>query len=127
MKEITMKKKACLFAACVVFLALAGCGSINHTYLADQRFEPRPNDYPIQLIQRGAKVDREYIPLAVLSAHYLPPTRFSRIPDSFMEKIRNEARSIGGDAIIDLDIYQAPAGSVGMDSYTVQGQIVRWK
>jgi hypothetical protein len=101
-----------------VFFPLA-CGMPPRSaYLTDQRFPPKPPSAPIEIF--SGLPDKPYILIGEISAgQYL----FGNA----IEKSKEIARDMGGDAIINYRGYAAPAGTVAAGAFTAQGMVVRWK
>lgn len=115
-------------AAAVLVLSLAACtfsGEEGSTYLADQRYAPKPADAPIEIIP--GEPDRPYILLGDVNAWADVPLFGNPDPQNAVEKLKVMAREMGGDAIIRYTGHRAPAGTVGAGGFTAQGMAVRWK
>ena len=108
--------------------ALVGCAvnQINHVFLTDVRYDPRPKDWPIKLIPKGDPVPTGAHVIASINARYHAVMADHPPDEEYLNKIKDEARSVGGDAIIEFDVWQAPVGTVGAGSYQISGKIVRF-
>jgi hypothetical protein len=105
------------------FFSLA-CSSPRSTYLTEQRFPPKPPSAPIEIFSEVP--DKPYILIGEVSDRELG-TWGPADPKLAIEKIKEMARNMGGDAIINYRGYTAPAGTVAAGAFTAQGMAVRWK
>lgn len=101
--------------ACVLTLGLATCGwfvnSRGYRY-DDVRRTPRASDHPIPIIADPAGLDRPYVIIGMVQAD---PGSMAGIADrELQEGLRQEARKMGGDALINLqrksDLRGHPSG-----------------
>ncbi len=88
---------------CVLALGLATCGwfvnSRGYRY-DDVRRTPRTSDHPIPIIADPGGLDRPYVIIGMVQAD---PGSMAGIADrELQEGLRQEARKMGGDALINL-------------------------
>ncbi len=120
-----------LIATCLVVVSVvAGCSgvTVSRTQLSTELYPPRPADHPIVIV-RG-EPQRSYIALGQLSSRQIAGgfAEFRELADGngCVEKMRAEARAMGGDAIVRFEMFTAPEGTVNHGSVTAQGYVVRW-
>jgi hypothetical protein len=104
---------------------LTACTTVESTYVASERFTPRPSNWPVEIIAAGQKVTKEYIKLARLDE--MSELNVKANPyntDSYKSLLESHVRSLGGDAVINFQIYESKGI---LKAYTVVGDIVRWK
>ena len=100
-------------------------GAEDATYLTDKRYPPKPANAPIEII--SGEPDRSYILIGEVSAWADVDMLEGAKAQNAIDKIKAQARQMGGDAIIRYDGHRAPAGTVGAGGFTAQGNVVRWE
>jgi hypothetical protein len=68
-------------------------------------FEPRPNNYPIEIMQKSFP-GRDYVEVAELDSHFVfsaVVTSRSSMTEKIDKELINQARLVGGDAVIIKD------------------------
>jgi hypothetical protein len=111
-----------LVPALATLLVLSACITSRFVPVIDPSPYPhRPANYPIELIS-GVPA-RTYIALGHVSATGCAACSSTSVAN----KVRRKVREAGGDAVIRMETYVAPAGTVGAGGVTIQGTAVRWK
>lgn len=88
--------KIALFVS-LAFATLTSCIHINKISYEQNAREPKPDNYPIEILQSD-KIQKEYKVIGEVSANG-PNNRTEKI----LEKLRIETRQMGGDALIDFE------------------------
>jgi len=109
-------------------IAFVGCQStrVQSTYLGGDRFESRPTSHPIEIL-RGDPT-RPFVTVARITAVARGNSYLGTVGDEeeCIGKLKERARQLGGDAVIQFEVYMAPQGTVGAGNITAQGFVVRW-
>jgi hypothetical protein len=81
-----------------------------YVYLTDKRFEPKPDDYEVQVLD-ALPSDHRYILLANVQIRKKAKDRFGKVtPEEVLEQLKELTRQIGGDAIYNIRYDPNPNG-----------------
>lgn len=119
-----MRSRILLLLSIFTIISCSGhFGVVNVTFvpLSDAKYQPRAETHPIKISMDG-NVERKYVKLGRISAEGCPACA----PEYILEKIKTRTRRVGGDAVINIDSFTAPAGTVGGGATTIRGLVIRW-
>jgi hypothetical protein len=94
-------------------------GYKDFSYLADQRYPPKPPSAPIEITFQIP--DKPYILIGEVAV------RGQIGLQTAVDQLKAMARDMGGDAIINYRSYRAAPGTPGAGYLVAQGRVVRWK
>ena len=98
-------------------LIISGCMSTDHLLLIEKAFPETPQGQKIEILME--RPSRPFIEIAIVEAKGRRRTKWNEL----REGLREEARSIGADAVIDLKMGGQQRGGIvgtsGMESGTV--------
>jgi hypothetical protein len=94
-------------------------GYKDFSYLAEQRFPPKPPSSPIEIIFQIP--DKPYFLIGEVEV------RGQIGLQTAVDQLKAMARDMGGDAIINYRSYRAAPGTPGAGYLVAQGRVVRWK
>jgi hypothetical protein len=113
-------------ALCAVLIA--GCTIAGHqdmTYMTDQRFPPKADSAPIEILL--GTPTRPYIAIGDVTAYADDPLWTMPDAQTAVERLKMMARKMGGDAIASFEGRRAPAGTQAEGNYSAHGIVVRWR
>ena len=83
--------------ALIFGLILTACVQSNDSAMVSERYEAKPDNYPIEIFKEK-KIDREY---KIIGKIRTPLARDQAATEA-IEKLKQMARKIGGDALVDV-------------------------
>jgi len=92
-----MKKSTCVLLVCLLISALSGCVSVKSIPYETTVRLPKPADYPIEIYE-SKDIRKPYKVIGIVQAN---AGKRHSVADT-MEKLRSQARQMGGDALVDL-------------------------
>lgn len=114
-------------------LLLASCTSnpwrVESLSLTGESFTPKPDDFPIEVFHYSGDPTRSCVRLAVLQT--MPKSDFTMSSEwesmeVCLEALKQAARALGADAIIEVNMQVGAPGTVGMHSWAGTCVAVRW-
>jgi len=119
-KRDTTRLGAIVASAVLILSMLAGCGAqTSWLYVTDREFPPRPSSHQVDVIE--GMTDRPCHEIGFVFGFeenlIATPSR-----EECLAEMKVSARHLGGDAIVEFTMKQAPSGS-----YYGEGVVVRWK
>ena len=122
--------RAILGALAGFVLTLVGCvPAVNTVYLAPERYPARPADHPIVLYSNKAP-ECPYEEIGIVTSRQR--NKFISMQE-VTESLRQEARKMGGDAVIGLTLSEQHMGAVVTGSSiavdhdpVLKGTVIRW-
>ncbi len=120
-----------IFAVAIVVLAVSGCATVTSYSTIDEP-SPRlsnPSDHRVVLVEDGVVEQPHKIIGSVGAKIKLAPTSKEIWPrERIIERLKSEARLIGGDGIVGLEIHSSPTGGnfVSPDGTFLQGNSELW-
>ena len=103
-----------------LLLLTPACVASDFAYLATEKFDPRPPNYKIEIVEEAA---RPHILVGKASAS----TGNLASQTDCIDALREQARKNGGDALVGLRMAIGDPGTVGENKKLCQADVVRWK
>ena len=83
--------------ALIFGLILAACVQSNDAVIGSAKYESKPDNYPIEIFE-VKKIDRKFKIIGTIRT----PLERNQAATEAIEKLKQMARKIGGDAVVDL-------------------------
>ncbi|MFC2076696.1 hypothetical protein ACFLT7_06400 [candidate division KSB1 bacterium] len=95
-----------------------------HVYLTDKRFEPKPDDFQVQVLEAPPS-DGRYLELAYVQIQRKTKDRFGKVtPGEVLELLQELTRQIGGDALLNIRYDPKPDGVYRLKRLSVRGMAI---
>lgn len=99
-----MKNRGSFLALLIAAVVISGCVTVRSIPYDTTARQPKPNDFPIPILESNS-TNRPYIVIGVVQAN----AGKLHDPRDTLEQLRQAAREMGGDALMDLQ--QGSSGS----------------
>ena len=115
-----MKSQAMGFVLLSCLICFLGCTTISVVSTRDgfEARSPHGSDHPIVIVASGIP-DRPHEEVGRVSARVRSPSMEETWPYEVLERLKDEARSLGGDALIELSVAPQSGGQSRVWSATV--------
>ena len=95
-----------------------------YVYLTDKRFEPKPDDFQVQILEAPPS-DGRYLELAYVQIQKKVKDRFGKVtPEEVLVLLQELTSQIGGDALLNIRYDPKPDGVYRLKRLSVRGTAI---